>query len=309
MSNQAARNRSGKIAGADRRRFRLGAADTQRHPVERSRTRGHGDGGRSLSSPPSASATRCPTSSPSTSRCRAWTASPSCARSWRSGRSRWSSAPARPSRLGHADAGAGGRRGRRDHQAARRHRRSSCSDSRMRICDAVKAAAQAKLRDRRRGASRADGRGEARRRRRCIPRPPSGRGRLARRATEAGSSASAPRPAAPKRCARCCEALPPTCPASSSSSTCRRSSPPPSPAGSTASAQIAVKEAEDGDAVVAGRVLIAPGQPPHAAAAHRQPLLRRDQGRAPVSPPPALGRRAVPLGRAERRRRTPSASS
>ena len=51
--------------------------------------------------------------------------------------------------------------------------------------------------------------------------------------------------------------------------------------------QIDVKEAEDGDQVIAGRALIAPGNRPHAAATQRRALPRRRQGRpAGVAPPP-----------------------
>ena len=63
--------------------------------------------------------------------------------------------------------------------------------------------------------------------------------------------------------------------------------------------EIEVKEAADGDAVLRGRALIAPGQPAYAAAAQRRAVLCRGQGRAAGVPPPALGRRAVPLGRAK----------
>ena len=90
---------------------------------------------------------KCRTSSSSISRCRAWTGITFlrkimaqrpipvviCSIADRGG-------------LRDADAGAGGRRGRCRPQAADRHARSSSQESRMRICDAVKAAAQARAR-------------------------------------------------------------------------------------------------------------------------------------------------------------------
>ena len=66
--------------------------------------------------------------------------------------------------------------------------------------------------------------------------------------------------------------------------------------------QIDVKEAEDGDPVLARAGAHRAGQPAHAAATQRRALSRRRQGRAAGVAPPPLGRRAVPLGRAIRRR-------
>ncbi len=73
--------------------------------------------------------------------------------------------------------------------------------------------------------------------------------------------------------------------------------------------EMEVKEAADGDTVLRGRVLIAPGDTPHAAAAQRRALLRRGQGRPAGVAPSPLGRRAVPLGGALSPAPMPSASS
>ena len=74
------------------------------------------------------------------------------------------------------------------------------------------------------------------------------------------SSPSAAPPAAPTRSPPCSRRSPPTSPCpSSSSSTCRRCSPGCSRTGSTASAGSRSLEAKHGDALVPGRVLVAPG--------------------------------------------------
>ncbi len=59
--------------------------------------------------------------------------------------------------------------------------------------------------------------------------------------------------------------------------------------------RISVKEAENNDTIIRGRALIAPGNQPPPAEAERRALLRRGQGRAPGQPAPAISRRAVPL--------------
>ena len=67
--------------------------------------------------------------------------------------------------------------------------------------------------------------------------------------------------------------------------------------------EIEVKEAEDGDQVLRRPRADRAGQPPHAAAAQRRALLSSPyQGRPAGVAPSPLGRRAVPLGGAVRRR-------
>ncbi len=209
--------------------------------------------------------------------------------------------------LGDPDAGARGGRGRRHPEAARRHQ-------------AVPAgSARAHLRRRQGGGAGAADAG-CRAARSPHPRRP-GKAHRRRHHAAAGaaarhgahhrdaSSASAPRPAAPNRCAMCWRRCRRTAPASSSSSTCRRSSPRPSPGASTGSAQIEVKEAADGDTVCAAGVLIAPGNRHMLLQRSGARYLRRGQGRPAGVAPSALGRRAVPLGGAVCRRATRSASS
>ena len=78
---------------------------------------------------------------------------------------------------------------------------------------------------------------------------------------------SAPRPAAPRRCARSWRRCRPTRPGCWSSSTCPRCSPRAFAERLDRSCRIEVKEAQDGDRVLEGRALIAPG--------NRHLLLRR----------------------------------
>ena len=69
-----------------------------------------------------------------------------------------------------------------------------------------------------------------------------------------------------------------------------------------AGCRIEVKEAEPGDRVSEGRALDRAGQPPHDGGARGDGrLLGRRDGRAARLAPPAERRRAVPLGRGERR--------
>ena len=64
---------------------------------------------------------------------------------------------------------------------------------------------------------------------------------------------------------------------------------------------VTVKEAADGDAVVRGRVLIAPGEQAHPPQAQRRPVPRGGGERSAGVPPPPLGGRALPVGGALRR--------
>jgi two-component system chemotaxis response regulator CheB len=72
--------------------------------------------------------------------------------------------------------------------------------------------------------------------------------------------------------------------------------------------RIAVKEAEHGERVLPGHAYIAPGHA-HLLLAQRRELHRAAVRRSAGEPPPAVGRRAVPLRRAargqERDRRDP----
>ena len=167
-------------------------------------------------------------------------------------------------RLGDADAGAGGRRGRRHPQAARSTppiistRSASASATRSRR------AAQARLGTMRAPARRRLGTAEEADRRRHPAAAARGRamaktdrdGRLHRRLDRRHRGAARGARGAAGRRARHRHR---PAHAGEVHRRLRR-------AGSTGSAQIEVKEAEDGDPVLRGRVLIAPGDQPHAAA-------------------------------------------
>ena len=71
--------------------------------------------------------------------------------------------------------------------------------------------------------------------------------------------------------------------------------------------RIEVKEAADGDRVLEGRALIAPGQPAPGRCAAAAPTTRRGDGRTARLAPSPERRRAVPLGGRRPPGRTPSA--
>ncbi len=184
------------------------------------------------------------------------------------------------------------------------------AESRMRICDAVKAAAQARLKRLPAGAAPPTARAAPQKKLTADAMlPPPVAGHAMARDDRDASSASAPPPAARSRCASCWKRCLPTAPGivivqhmpeKFTAAFARRLN---------GLCEVEVKEAADGDTRAARPGADRARQQAHAAAAQRRALLRVGQGRPAGLAPPAVGRRAVPFGGAHRRRQRASASS